>query len=295
MVGNYPRLCGGTFFVLLTNAKTDKKNSIGYNKSYAEEELMYNIVKVFNEQQQKTDSFKSRTSSYKFCSASKTTTFNFTRTELVNDFDKAIKENYQHKAELMKKVVDTYLSIESMPILEHLVKSILDLIRQDNSINANDVFYIKEDGGKATKTELLLLTEFNLPCFLLGIFHYIICNRQDNLIGCETIQQWFPTLGTKSGKRHEFNSNIGNNYKDIKVINILNCTEESTSYTPIDTLIESASNKQNESYTSEEIPNTNTPITYINTQFNITQAGTGTNIAHVDKIEILDGNVVINK
>lgn len=293
MVGDYPRLCGGTFFVLLTNAKTNKKTSIGYNKSFAEGELMYEIAKVFNEQQTKSDSFKSRTNSYKFCTTSVTTTFDFTRNELISDFDKAIKENYLHKAKLMEKVVKTYLSIESEPIIKQLVKSILDLIKHDNSIEPKDVFYIKEDGNKVTKTELLLLDEFNLPCFLLGIFHYIICNRQDNLVGKNTIQQWFPTKENKSGKKHEFQSNIGSNYKDIKVIITLNDTEETTTYTPL----ESTSDKQrmDDGYTVGVIPQPNSSVTYINTQFNITQAGTGTNIAHVDKVEIIDGNVVVNK
>jgi len=74
-----------------------------------------------------------------------------------------------------------------------LVSSLLYLINFDASIEDNDEFYINPNLA-VKKSELCkpLSTERNiyLPAFLLGVWHFIIVNRQNNSVGRDTIEIW---------------------------------------------------------------------------------------------------------
>ena len=76
-----------------------------------------------------------------------------------------------------------------------LVKALIDLIQQDDSIQPDDEFYIDENGGKIKKTALGGLQKICLPAFLLGVWHYVVINRKDNSVGRDTYDEWCPEKG----------------------------------------------------------------------------------------------------
>ena len=88
---------------------------------------------------------------YKSCIIDDSNSFNFLNQDLINEFDSEIKNNYPDKLNQMNKLISYYFEIKNEPIMNKLVRSILDLIKNDTSIPNNAKFYITPD-GKPTLT-----------------------------------------------------------------------------------------------------------------------------------------------
>ena len=88
----------------------------------------------------------------------------------------------------------------------YLVRALVDLILQDQSIGGGDEFYIGSDGGKMKKAALGGLTEVCLPSFLLGVWHYVVVYRKDNGIGKKTYDTWCPSTG---GGQRKYTAHMG--------------------------------------------------------------------------------------
>lgn len=82
----------------------------------------------------------------------------------------------------------------------NLVRALVDLIQQDQTIKATDEFYIEPNGEKKKKAALGDLKKVCLPSFLLGIWHYIVVNRKDNSAGQTTYDAWCPSNGRAQRK-----------------------------------------------------------------------------------------------
>jgi uncharacterized protein (UPF0216 family) len=90
-------------------------------------------------------------------------------------------------------VTDDFLEVgTSAKKDEYLVKALVEIIRNDKDIPADTMFYINEDGLPSTKKQLLTITAVCFQAFLVGVWHYIIMNRQDNTLGRSTIIDWTP-------------------------------------------------------------------------------------------------------
>lgn len=61
-----------------------------------------------------------------------------------------------------------------------LVRCLLDMIKSDEDIQADDRFYITADATAVMAKDIINLDNFHIESFLLGIWHYIIMNRADN-------------------------------------------------------------------------------------------------------------------
>lgn len=223
MEHNNFKLCGGTLFALLTNAKSSKKKSIGNTKGYSQEALMLELVKIYNPNTLGGDTFKKDTSKYKNCIIDDSNSFDFFNQDLINEFDSEIKNNYQDKLNQMNKLISYFFEIKNEPIMNKLVRSILDLIKKDTSIPNNAKFYINPDGKPTTKVAMLINETFYLSSFILGVFHYIIVNKINNTLGKQTYDKWYSVPG--NNKQHTFISDIGNKYKKIKVVVDVETTE----------------------------------------------------------------------
>lgn len=210
------KLCGGTLFALLTNAKLNKKKSTFQRKGYSEEELMLDLVRIYYPSVQFGDSFKKDTNNFKRCIIDDCSSFSFTNQELINSFDNELKANYPLKMQQMSELLKHFFDLKNEPVLNKLVRSILELIEKDDSINKNAKFYVLPNGSSITKLDMLLRDTFNLSSFILGVFHYVIVNKIDNRLGIQTYKTWYTSPG--NNKKHDFTSNIGNNYKAINLV-----------------------------------------------------------------------------
>ena len=217
-----PRLCGGTFFVLLTQAmKKHGRARAGYGGSQtgiSEANLLKDLIRIFfpSYPDLAKPTEKSNATRYK---QGKNLGSDFPCDDAVvlAEFDHKIKKEYEKMLIQMNELVVKYIDAETYG--EWLVKALLQLIEEDSYIPGDASFYIEKTEVK--KENLDYVVSYVLPAFLLGVWHYIIMCIRDNTVGERTYYMWHPDAKTVSpGKRHTFSSSIGTSAeKHIFVIN----------------------------------------------------------------------------
>lgn len=290
-----PRLCGGTFFVLLLREKrknrTKKQLQNFGSDGLTNVALMEHLIRLFDDTFMKPsgDSMDNRTSLYKKCELSEADCLPFNDDALIASFDRKVKSNYPALLFKMGEIADFFLTNDNEDKMRELVFSILTVIKEDATIQPTDSFYATPDGTPISKTALLNIKELNLPSFLLGVWHYILMYRHDNTVGAATITSWH-TAPQEKGDKHKFSSSIGRSFDhDIKI---------STDYEIIadaeQEVIEDTNEGPQVDDVAESAPAQSVPIVNqaIQNQFNFYQTGNGINIGHADKVEIKDGKVV---
>ncbi len=198
-VNEYPRLCGGTFFTLLLQARKQRTKAREHRKGerdgLADTDVLVGLLKVFNpdylEPTASTMStFKTNTSDYKSCKISNSTYLPFEDTAA---FDSRVKSNYAAPLGAMYEFVDRFIDVGTSAEKDiRLVKALLELIDSDQSIDNEQVFYICEDGSPRTKDMVRGETIICLPAFLLGVWHFVLVNRKINTMGRTTYDRWCP-------------------------------------------------------------------------------------------------------
>ena len=180
------RLCGGTFFTLLIKIKSNRK--------ITNPECLQGLVNIFHADTEhfKDSTYTSETSSYKNCELGHSEWLVFDDRDAVKDFSDKIGDPIQYVQILkeMEDFVGNYLS-QKEEKQTWLVHALLELIDSDDLIPSDAVFYINKDGQSVIKKKLVSDTpNIYAPSFLLGIWHYIIANVDDNLVGKNTLEKW---------------------------------------------------------------------------------------------------------
>lgn len=197
MTINCPRLCGGTFFTLVLQALKQRTKARAHIASerdgLSNPEVLCGLIQVINPDFRipNKDTFSTNTSDYMKCKISRGTYFPFQEIATIGAFDQRIKNDYQAAMVLMSDFVNCFID-EGTAVGKNvwLVKALIELIAVDTSIGGQERFFICKDGRFLTKTELVEIKEVCLPAFLLGVWHYIVTNRDDNTIGAETYNRW---------------------------------------------------------------------------------------------------------
>lgn len=292
---NTPRLCGGTFFVLLLREKrknrTKKQLQNFGSDGLTNVALMEHLIQLFDDTFMKPsgDSLDNRTSLYKKCELSEADCLPFNDDALIASFDRKVKNNYPALLFKMGEIADFFLTNDNEDKMRELVFSILTVIKEDVTIQPTDRFYSMSDGTSISKTALLNTKELNLPSFLLGVWHYILMYRHDNTVGAATIASWH-TAPQEKGDKHKFSSSIGRSFDhDIKISTDYEIIADAEQDIIEDTNGEPQAEDAAESAPAQPVPIVNQAI---QNQFNFYQTGNGINIGHADKVEIKDGKVV---
>lgn len=203
MPNSVPHLCGGTFFVLLTEAKGETINNTN---------MLEALIKMFKpsfSQPSYGTTFKGDTSDYRACKKSYSSYLPFNEDVVIEAFDNRVKNEYASLLEKMESFVFTYLDYNDEAKMERLTKALLEIIKE--SVGDDTKLYAFESGKPVSKQELLTETEYNLPALLLGIWHYIITERKDNEKGRDTYEAWH-IPPRENNSRWKFNSTIGKYY-----------------------------------------------------------------------------------
>ena len=200
--GDNPRLCGGTFFVLVLQALKQRVKARQHYKGemdgLSDPEVLIGLIKVINPdyQEPKEGALKGKTNDFKSCKTSTGQYLPFGETLEIEAFDERIRNEYQDALGAMTEFVALFLEIGTkVKKDERLVKALIDLIEQDDSIKPDEGFYIEETGQKIKKTALGGLDDVCLPAFLLGVWHYVVVYRKDNSVGRDTYDMWCPENG----------------------------------------------------------------------------------------------------
>jgi len=164
----YPCLCGGTFFVLLLQARktrTQKYNTlISENDGLSGTEVLKELIRIAdpNYIDPNPSTFKQNTSSYKACKMSKGTYLPFDDMHFTTGFDNAVKTNYKKALDNAVNFTEHFIDVEGKGIW--LVSALLELIDKDLSTQSAE-FYIDHNGAPVSKTNLSSITTFYLESF----------------------------------------------------------------------------------------------------------------------------------
>ena len=197
-----PYLCGGTLFFLLVQAKKtrakarerEKGVSDGLNDPCMMEGLIFAITG--NRSHTYAESFKKNTSQFRECRIDGSVYIPFNDQATVNSYAYAIANDYDSVLLRMHAFSEKYLDPAKAT---WLVRVLLDVIEQDSGISDDDCFCVRSDGSFLSKSDMMSAVRFELQPLLVGIVHYILTNRSDNISGQDTLEAW----GTKANQHSE--------------------------------------------------------------------------------------------
>ena len=214
----YPRLCGGTFMTLVIQALLQRKKARetykGESDKLNDPDVLVGLITVINPDYEDPGKavLKTKANDYKSCKLSTGQYLPFGDKLAIGVFDQRVRNNYLAARNDMCIFVDSF--IETGTKLQkdvRLVKALIDLIEQDDSINDSVEFMVGENGDAVRKDQLRNQKRVCLPSFLLGIWHFIVVNRKNNKVGQLTYDTWCPENGV--GAR-EYEGSMG---EDISI------------------------------------------------------------------------------
>lgn len=210
----YPVLCGGTVFTLVLAAKKegpDKRSQYkGKLSEFSQPEILAGLGRVVypeytlsgNKKVQSTNA-----TAYRSCE-NDGPNLAFLYPQAVSAFDTRVTTDYQSALLSMYDFTSRFLEVGTSLSKEvWLVKALLDLIESDANIDAEQLFYLGDNGEPVTKAALRSLTDFSLQSVLLGVWHYAVVCQTDNKAGKETFDRWCPPDGSK--RKREYRGNLG--------------------------------------------------------------------------------------
>jgi hypothetical protein len=214
------RLCGGTFFTLLLQARKPRmgvrEHYLGNSDGLSEPKTLIALAKVVVPDMQDPlksmiRTIKGNAFDFKTCKSAGGTYFPFGDTDARKTFDTRVKTEYRTTLAAMSEFVDGFIDAGgSTKKDEHLVGALVELISIDDSIEDEQLFYIGMDGTTIPKSCLIEDTEFCLQSFLLGVWHFAVLRKEGNTIGEETYNAWCPTQG---GGKRTYTATLGDNQK----------------------------------------------------------------------------------
>ena len=300
MPNNEPyRLCGGTFFVLVSNARKPmpSKDELykGTVSGLSEPEALLALAKTLipdipQPLQTEMKSLKDNARDFKACIRNGGTFYRFGDAAVLKTFDDRVKNQYEIPLAAMVEFVEAFLDVRtSTKKDEYLVKGLVELLDADMTIDGNALFYACEDGSAMAKDQILASDKLCVPSFLLGLWHYALTVVKDNKVGQKTYDEFCPKRG---GSERTYTKMLGeNSSRDIKLtycsfpaLDDLNLKsepeiEEITEYEEAEIDTEATSQDQA------------APGTVVNNNpfFLNISGGTNTVYGHVDKVEIKNG------
>lgn len=276
-INEYPRLCGGTFFTLVLQALQQRMNARehydGDSDGLSDPEVLVGLIKVINPAYTDPGKEKLKTivNNYKRCETSTSIYFPFGDDQVISAFDETVRKNYKTALNGMIGFVNTFLDVsETVHKDVNLVRALVDLVQQDQTIQVGDEFFIGPNGEKKKKAALGDLKEVCIPSFLLGVWHYVVVNRKDNGIGKKTYDVWCPSTG---GGQRKYTAHMGEGILDGLATYLVDAVDKSTmDGEPVETVIIEDAQEQPVQQT------VNNPFVFHFNQY----GNNGTQIGHVE-------------
>ena len=169
------------------------------------------------------DSIKTYTSDFKSCRKSLHIFTGFTDSDCRMKFDRDVQSGSSKALYMMAKFISECIDVPKRG--EQLVRCLLGMIKDDNTIKATDEFYILPGGSPTAKQTIGSMNKIYIEPFLLGVWHFVIMNRAEkNELGAETYKTWYP-------KRDDYRGTVGSDITmaiDVKSAKIEDPTETET-------------------------------------------------------------------
>ena len=282
----YPRLCGGTFMTLVIQALLQRKKAREHYKGEGDKlndpDVLVGLITVINPDYEDPGKsvLKTKANDYKSCKLSKGQYLPFGDKLAIEVFDQRVRDNYLAARNDMCIFVDSF--IETGTKLQkdvRLVKALIDLIEQDESIDDSEEFLVGENRDAVRKDQLRTLKRVCLPSFLLGIWHFIVINRKNNKVGQLTYDTWCPENG---GGTREYEGTMGDGISiefDVYTLEPEDETEDTEQEAEVVEDQPERNNQDNQndhretSGTGPNLQQINNPFTFIQNGDNNTQIG----------------------
>lgn len=196
-INGVPCLCGGTFFtqLLLSRKQTvsQRQRTQGETDVFHNEDVLFALLQIVQPDAIKPtgNSFETYTSNFKKCDGSIGEDLKFENECVRAAFAKRMTDDYSSVVSEVTGFCADYIDTRETPQNhEKLVKRLIEVIRDDETISDDDLFQIGKNGYKVNKKSLEKVTEVSLPDFLLSVWAFIALNRNDNSVGSNTIIAW---------------------------------------------------------------------------------------------------------
>ena len=282
----YPRLCGGTFMTLVLQALLQRKKAREHYKGESDKlndpDVLVGLITVINPDYKDPGKavLKTKANDYKSCKLSTGQYLPFGDKLASGVFDQRVRNNYLAARNDMCIFVDSF--IETGTKLQkdvRLVKALIDLIEQDDSIIDSVEFMVGENGDAVRKDQLRNQKRVCLPSFLLGIWHFIVVNRKNNKVGQLTYDTWCPENG---GGAREYEGSMGEDISielDVYTLKAEDETEDTEQEAevvedqPEQNNQDNQNNQRGASGTGPNLQQINNPFTFIQNGDNNTQIG----------------------
>ena len=282
----YPCLCGGTFMTLVIQALLQRKKAREHYKGESDKlndpDVLVGLITVINPDYEDPGKavLKTKANDYKSCKLSKGQYLPFGDKLAIEVFDQRVQTDYLAARNDMCIFVDSF--IETGTKLQkdvRLVKALIDLIEQDESIDDSVEFMVGENGDAVRKDQLRNLKRICLPSFLLGIWHFIVINRKNNKVGQLTYDTWCPENG---GGTREYEGTMGDSIStefDVYTLEPEDETEDTEQEAEVVEDQPERNNQDNQndhretSGTGPNLQQINNPFTFIQNGDNNTQIG----------------------
>lgn len=282
----YPRLCGGTFMTLVLQALLQRKKAREHYKGESDKlndpDVLVGLITVINPDYEDPGKavLKTKANDYKSCKLSTGQYLPFGDKLAIGVFDQRVRNYYLAARNDMCIFVDSF--IETGTKLQkdvRLVKALIDLIEQDDSIIDSVEFMVGENGDAVRKDQLRNQKRVCLPSFLLGIWHFIVVNRKSNKVGQLTYDTWCPENG---GGAREYEGSMGEDISielDVYTLKAEDETEDTEQEAevvedqPEQNNQDNQNNQRGASGTGPNLQQINNPFTFIQNGDNNTQIG----------------------
>ena len=201
----------GTFFTLLlqvSKTKTSNHTSLdGRTDKLSEPQILQKLLEIFdsNIQYPGDNTAKPECTRFKSCQLDNSSWISFVNNTSKNNFNASFESNYNFVLSKMNSRLNEILDMGNQNKINQLGRSLLELIKKDESIDDDDIFYIIENKKGLSKKDLNPDFSFYIQPLVLGVFMFVINRNIDNSIGRETYLNWHQ----QKGKRYWFISNIG--------------------------------------------------------------------------------------
>lgn len=218
-INEKPRLCGGTFFALLLEAKVEAMSQREHRKGHKDERIIPNLmsrllwVMTGDEIELKgkaLETFGSNVNKYRLCKINGGAHVPLKKTDAeVKAFDRMVRENYSVVLQRMDVFLQDVLDFrEELKKPEDFVKALMDTVSQDRSCDDKE-FFVLEDGDSIPGCEVVALQEVCLPAFVLGMWHAALMIPDNNRVGEETMNEWCPSVG---GGHRDYSGSMGSDW-----------------------------------------------------------------------------------
>lgn len=220
-----PYLCGGTLFFLLVQAKKPRakarEREKGISDGLQDPVMMEGLIQAItgNSSYAYPESLKKNTSQFRECRIDGSMYIPFNDPAAASSYDYEITNSYTSVLLRMNKFAEDFLDPTKA---DWLVRVLLDVIDQDMDISDDDHFYIHSDGTFLSKSEMLSAICLELQPFLIGVVHYILTNRRDNLAGKDTLEDW----GIKASERSERKLKPDFSLGKFRTVSVTWCTSD---------------------------------------------------------------------